>query len=142
MIELVGLRKVCLMVHDLAEELGFYRDILGLKVADTAEETPCAELEAGAFRLRLERGSAAPLTGARARLVFAVREIETARQELLSRGVPLGPLVTGEGGQRYCEGSDPEGNPFTLEEAGFPVTTTYSTGSNVPRPTGRRVWAV
>lgn len=142
MIELVGFRKVSLMVQNLAEELAFYRDMLGLKAVAVPEGALFAELELGAFRLRLERGVPSQPPGARARLVFAVREIESARQELLSRGVSLGPLAVGEGGQRFCEGSDPEGNPFALEEAGFPVTTTYSTGSNVPRPTSRRVWAV
>lgn len=142
MIELVGLRKISLVVQNLAEELAFYRDILGLKAVNMAEGALCAELEIGAFRLGLERGLPSQPPEGRARLVFAVQEIESARQELLARGVPIGPLVRGEGGQRFCEGSDPEGNPFTLEEAGFPVTATYSTGSNVPRPTGRRVWAV
>lgn len=142
MMELVGLRKITLVVQNLAEELAFYRDILGLKAVDMAEGALYAELEIGGFRLRLEEGEPARPPGGRARLVFAVREIESARQELLARGVSLGPLVTDEGGQRFCEGSDPEGTPFALEETGFPVTTTYSTGSNVPRPTGRRVWAV
>lgn len=49
-------------------------------------------------------------------LHLVVADIETARRELLDRGVDIAPIDDVGGGVRYARFTDPDGNAMTLQE--------------------------
>ena len=49
-------------------------------------------------------------------LHLVVTDIETARAELVSRGVDVGPVQDVGGGVKYAGFADPDGNTLTLQE--------------------------
>jgi predicted enzyme related to lactoylglutathione lyase len=54
--------------------------------------------------------------GSQKGLHLVVADIESAREELLSRGVSIGELVDVGGGVRYAWLTDPDGNSLLLQE--------------------------
>jgi catechol-2,3-dioxygenase len=143
MFELGHLNEIVLHVEDIAVQTAFYRDQLGLEVRSTSDlPNARTELDTGACRLVLDASLKPGPPANRTRFVFTVAELVGTRRELLARGVRLSPIYAGPGGRLMCDGSDPEGNLFSLIDDSEPVTTTITTGSNVPYTTGRRVWAV
>jgi len=144
MAELSDLTEIILHVMDLPALLAFYRDQLGLAVL-ASEDGPAAraELETGTCRLVLDASLKPGPANNRTRLVFKVDDLESVRAALRARGVRLSPIYSPRAGLTACDGSDPEGNLFSLQSSDEPVTTTTIIASvNVPRSTSRRMWAV
>ncbi len=140
------LSEIIIHVLDLPAELAFYRDLLGLRLipADPGDGAR-TRLDAGACTLALDASQTpAPLPG-RMRLVFRVPDVIFTRKDLLARGVQLGPLYEPAPGWLACDGSDPEGNPFSLQsstDGAVITTTTVFPTINVPNTSSRRVWTV
>lgn len=58
-------------------------------------------------------------------LHLVVADIETARQELLARGVDVGTINDVGGGVRYAGFTDPDGNTMTLQEMSWRTGDAY-----------------
>ena len=121
-----GLIEVILYVEDMASQVAFYRDILGLQVLYPAGlndyghehwvtfktgECILALHSGGRSRQADDEGSQRPVP----KIVFGVGEILRARGHLLDRGVSLGEARLAAPGVWVCDGRDPEGNPFSIE---------------------------
>jgi catechol 2,3-dioxygenase-like lactoylglutathione lyase family enzyme len=114
------LMEVILYVEDMAAQLAFYRDVLGLQVKGpfAAEDYGGAywvELDSGACTLALHAGGQRRLGADAPKIVFRVADLAAARDELLARGVPMGEVRSPAPGVLVCDGADPEGNHFSIE---------------------------
>ena len=58
-------------------------------------------------------------------LHLVVDDIETARAELVGRGVDVGPVEDVGGGVKYAGFSDPDGNTLTLQEMPWRTGDSY-----------------
>jgi catechol 2,3-dioxygenase-like lactoylglutathione lyase family enzyme len=115
-----GVLEIILYVQDMQKMVHFYRDILGLPLRDLAGEADFSrhfwvEFETGACTLALHGGGEGRLGQDAPRIVFQVADVETARQALVEKGIKMGHYRIAAPGVKICEGSDPEGNPFSIE---------------------------
>lgn len=142
--ETSSLIEIILHVKDLPGQLAFYRDTLGLAVKnDDGQPSARAELVAGACSLVLDASLSPVPAHNRTRLVFKVSDVEQKRVELAAKGVRIGPLYSPKAGLTACDGSDLEGNLFSLQSSSEPVTTTTIIPNvSVPHASSRRIWAV
>ena len=140
------LSEIVLHVQDLAAQLAFYRDFLGLPVKTNPQGTPArAELNAGACTLVLDASPTPGIAAARTRFVFRVANLNAVRRSFLAHGVRLGPIYEPAPDWQACDGKDPEGNLFSLQgstNGALTTTTTIISTTNVPQSSGRRVWTV
>jgi len=58
-------------------------------------------------------------------LHLVVGDIETARGDLLERGIEVAPIDDVGGGVRYARFADPDGNTMTLQEMSWRTGDTY-----------------
>lgn len=58
-------------------------------------------------------------------LHLVVADIETARRELVDRGVAVAPIDDVGGGVKYARFADPDGNTMTLQEMSWRTGDTY-----------------
>lgn len=114
------LMEVILYVGDMAEAVAFYRDRLGLRVAYPQSDDYKSEywvvLETGSCRLCLHGGGEGRQGPDAAKVVFRVPEIQAARAQLTARGVTLSEMRTPSPGVLVCDGIDPAGNRFSIEQ--------------------------
>jgi catechol 2,3-dioxygenase-like lactoylglutathione lyase family enzyme len=120
MVRLGDLIEVVLVVQDMQAQVAFYRDRLGLRVrapkgATDFGQVRWVELETGACTLALHAGGRRRIGEDAPRLVFLVEDVHAARDELLRRDVPMGPVRPAAPGVWICDGTDPEGNRLTIE---------------------------
>lgn len=99
-------RCVCIQLPDPDRALAFYRDVVGLPVAD--ERGGTIELDAGPLRLFLDRG--APLGPI---LELIVDDVGKARDDLLAAGCTV---LQWDGPGHPCYLRDPFGVVFNLFE--------------------------
>jgi predicted enzyme related to lactoylglutathione lyase len=99
-------------VDDMERETAFYRDVLGLAPEVVGEWW--TTFPTGGSVLALHGGGR--IGTGNVRLNFAVADLDAAREELASRGVELSVVREPIPGVRVCDGTDPEGNVFSLEE--------------------------
>lgn len=115
-----NLIEVILYVEDMAEAVAFYRDRLGLAVEFPNCKDYSGEMwvvfDTGACRLCLHGGARGPRANA-PKVVFGVPDIHAARRELTIRGVKLSEVQTPAPGVFVSNGTDPAGNPFSIESA-------------------------
>jgi catechol 2,3-dioxygenase-like lactoylglutathione lyase family enzyme len=115
-----GLIEVILYAQDMAAQVAFYRDQLGLTVLYPSEVSNFANeywvvLDTGACKLILHGGGDRRLGADTPKLVFGVDDIQAARTTLLQRDVAIGDVRSPAPGVLVCDGVDPEGNPFSIE---------------------------
>ena len=114
------LSRVMLFVQDVPALAAFYRDTFGCE--PIGEITAgWAELRAGGCNIALHQAGSRkphPGGGSNCKLVFGSRDVASARAELESRGVAMGPIHSFDGIQ-ICDGSDPEGNRFQISSRGL-----------------------
>ncbi len=115
-----GLIEVILYVQDMAAQVAFYRDILGLPILyPTAVKDFRNEywvvLDTGVCKLALHGGGQGKLGADTLKIVFGVGEIHAARAMLVARSVSMGAVRSAAPGVWVCDGFDPEGNPFSIE---------------------------
>ena len=97
---------LCLQLPDLDQAVAFYHRIMGLEVTYRGEDN--AELQAGSYRLFLDRGDRlGPI------MEFLVPDVEKAKEELLQAGCEV---VRWEGAGDSCYLRDPFGFVFNLYE--------------------------
>ena len=99
-----------------AERLGFVVDV-DVRPADgvrVVQLTPPGSACSIGIGTGLAAYEAAP--GSVRGLHLVVADIGAAREELVARGVAVGPVEDVGGGVRYAGFSDPDGNGWTLQE--------------------------
>lgn len=123
------LTRSIIFVKDMTKMTAFYRDVLGL--TPQPGELPPEEwlvFDAGPVQLALHRvpepwneqveitDPPVPRSGAPTKLVFLVEDLESARDELVARGVRMtdNPNLNRPGELVRCDFLDPEGNVFQL----------------------------
>jgi predicted enzyme related to lactoylglutathione lyase len=115
------LMEIILFVQDMPRQVSFYRDQLGLTVKEPAglddySSAYWVEFVTGPCTLVLHGGGQRRLGADAPKIVFRVADLEAARDALAARGVQLGPSRTPAPGVHVCDGTDPEGNHFSLEQ--------------------------
>lgn len=118
---LAGLAEVILYVQEMGAMVHFYRDKLGLRVLEPADLEEYSEeswvvFDTGAAKLALHDGGKRRLGEDTPQIVFAVADIEAARQVLIGRGVEVDEPFEAAPGVTVCHLRDPEGHPIALEQ--------------------------
>lgn len=150
MTTLQGLMEVILYVHDMAAQVAFYRDRLGLVVRSPAGQDDInsaywVEFDTGPCTLVLHGGGQKRIGLDSPKIVFRVTDIQAARNELQVRGVALGELRSPAPDVWVTDGTDPEGNAFSIESHApltEPIRTTRQVPTSAPYTGTRRVWTV
>jgi predicted enzyme related to lactoylglutathione lyase len=120
MIEVTGIKEIILYVEDMEKMVGFYRDIIGLRVqyprnVRRYDKEHWVAFWAGACILGLHSGGKRHLGEGAPRIVFGINDIDHARNYLLQREIPISEVRIPSPGVMICDGIDPEGNTFSLE---------------------------
>jgi catechol 2,3-dioxygenase-like lactoylglutathione lyase family enzyme len=120
------LTRIILYVQDVERLAHFYRDTLGLPVVHEIKGEWVA-FRPGACELALHRvgrqyrveDTASWQVETNAKLVLTVtRPLAELRAELIAKGVPMREIKSYPGfAGPLCDGTDPEGNVFQLEQA-------------------------
>jgi predicted enzyme related to lactoylglutathione lyase len=106
------------VVKDMEAQLRFYGDVLGLEVIEAEESWAHLDLGSGHLLELLQLSGEPPADKKGFRPGFQVKDIEAAREELISRGAkPMDEIEGGaESGGRWCSFRDPEGNYFEIKQ--------------------------
>jgi len=118
---ITGLIEVILYVRDMARQVAFYRDTIGLEItypaglADYGFEN-WVTFASGGCSLALHSGGQERLGADTPMLVFGVDDIHSACQELQARGVQIGEVFSAAPGVWVAHAFDPEGNPIAIEQ--------------------------
>jgi len=117
------LELVPIPVADVDRAKAFYADRLGFVVdvdVRPAEGVRVVQLTPPGSSCSVGFGTGVPAyqgtPGTVRGLHLVVDGIERARDELIGRGVDVGPVADVGGGVRYAGFSDPDGNGWTLQE--------------------------
>lgn len=103
-------------VADLGRAIGFYRDVLGLRLV-RRDGDDWAEFDAGGRPFALHSaGEQRAVTPGGATAVFSVADLEAARAALQRQGIEASHQGDVEGYARFATFQDSEGNPFQLIE--------------------------
>jgi catechol 2,3-dioxygenase-like lactoylglutathione lyase family enzyme len=115
-----GLIEVILYVKDMNKMVEFYRDVLDLPLTNPAASDHTNEnwitFESGNCLLALHSGGKGNICTDAPKIVFRVKDIKSARFQLLESGVTAGEIRSPAPGISVCDAKDPEGNPFSIEE--------------------------
>jgi catechol 2,3-dioxygenase-like lactoylglutathione lyase family enzyme len=116
-----GLIEVILYVRDMAAQVAFYRDTLGLSVHDPKELTDYSEeywvtFHTGGCVLALHGGGEGRLGEDAPKIVFGVLDLAAARTTLVEKAIRTGEIREAAPGVLVCDCEDPEGNSFSLEQ--------------------------
>ena len=115
-----GLIEVILYVQDMGSQVAFYRDVMGLAVLyptgiSEYDGEMWVTFSTGTCTLALHGGGRGRLGADAPKIVFGVPDVESARAQLLSKGVEMGEVRSAAPGVFVCDGVDPEGNTFSIE---------------------------
>jgi predicted enzyme related to lactoylglutathione lyase len=118
------LELVIMPVADVDRSKAFYQDVVGF-VADVdvrpADGVRIVQLTPPGSACSVTIGTGLPVfdemaPGSVRGLHLVVADIESARNELLDRGLDINPIEDVGGGVRYAWFKDPDGNSLTLQE--------------------------
>jgi len=112
------IRRVIVFTTNFAAMRDFYRDVLGLKLAE--EEDGWADFDAGPIRLAIHAGRGGGKGGGDAgphKITFFAEDVEVVRAELVARGVAMGKVSRFDA-TAFCDGHDPDGNRFQISNRG------------------------
>jgi predicted enzyme related to lactoylglutathione lyase len=109
------IRRITLFVSDVPAVAQFYRDVLGLLPKPSPDdEREWQEFYAGpGVSIALHAHGAPPRSKRPPKLVFYAQDVPATRAQLIAQGAKLGRVVTA-GEFCFCDGKDPEGNPFQI----------------------------
>jgi catechol 2,3-dioxygenase-like lactoylglutathione lyase family enzyme len=113
--------QIILYVKDMAKEVHFYRDLLGLSIqypkalSDYTAEM-WVEFATGSCTLALHGGET-ERPDDKHELIFTVDDINIARQALLDAGITMSAIRPLETGDLIAAGFDPEGHGFSIRTA-------------------------
>jgi predicted enzyme related to lactoylglutathione lyase len=106
------------VVGDLESQRRFWGELLGLPEAGSGTDYVEFDLGQGRTFEVLQRSDAPEYDHPRFQVGFEVDDIETARAEMIRRGVePITEVVRGEG-SAWAYFRDPEGNVFEITQRG------------------------
>lgn len=114
--------KVILYVQDMNLQVAFYRDVLGLHVKEPEGVRDFRDFyrvelyTGGPCSLILHAGGKQQFGEDTPKIVFQIADIHAMRNELLQRGVLMGEVSSPTMGVFVCDGKDPEGNAFSIEQ--------------------------
>jgi catechol 2,3-dioxygenase-like lactoylglutathione lyase family enzyme len=108
-------RWIGVVCADLEAQRHFYHDILGLREADRGEDWIQFDMGPGVTFEIIAQSSDAEYDQPRYQVGFAVEDIQSAREELLSRGVQVVSDIKGSNSY-WAYFRDPEGNVFEVTE--------------------------
>jgi predicted enzyme related to lactoylglutathione lyase len=106
---------VGIVVEDLEGQRRFWRELLGVAESDFGPDYVAFEMEGGRRFELIKRSSDPEYDGLRFQVGFEVEDIQSARDELIRRGVePISELfLDAESPWAYFR--DPEGNVFEIK---------------------------
>ena len=112
--------EVIVYVRDMQKQVEFYRDQLGLEITfpqglNTYNDEMWVTFNTGPCVLALHGGAQGDPGTRSARIVFHVENIVEAKDTLNARGVTTGDIRVAAPGIEVCDGTDPEGNKFSIE---------------------------
>jgi catechol 2,3-dioxygenase-like lactoylglutathione lyase family enzyme len=111
---------VGVVAGDLAGQRRFYRDVLGLREVEAGDGWIGFDLDGNWFEL-LAVSERPQYERPRYQVGFEVEDIETARAELIRRGVkPISEIEGSEATSRWAYFRDPEGNVFEITQRPTP----------------------
>jgi catechol 2,3-dioxygenase-like lactoylglutathione lyase family enzyme len=104
------MRRVIIFTADMAAMTRFYRDVMGLR--QMTDDEDWKEFNAGACNIALHHGK--PSLGKRSpKISFHVADVAAARGALMRRGAAVGKVISAKAFD-FCDGKDPDGNPFQV----------------------------
>lgn len=103
--------QLIIPVDDISAALAFYHDALGMQVL-FRDGDRYAAVHDGAATLALAAPQEQSALG-RAQIAFKVDDVAATAEQLLARGVAVGPVIRGEHELRAVA-EDPSGNPLVL----------------------------
>jgi catechol 2,3-dioxygenase-like lactoylglutathione lyase family enzyme len=110
----IQVRRVILFVQDVTKVGAFYRDVLGLPVKVSPDDPKAwLEFDAGSCSIALHDGGIPSAGRRQPKIVFYAEDVTQVRAELIARGAKLG-AVQDAGEFQFCDGKDPEGNPYSI----------------------------
>lgn len=114
------LGEVILYVDDMASQVRFYRDVVGIAVDGPTDADYSTEhwvtFKTGPCKLALHAGGRPePRNCHPIKFVFMVEDLEGTRQRLARQGVTFSEVRNPAPGVLVCDTMDPEGNVFSLE---------------------------
>ena len=106
--------RVILFVGDIKLVAAFYRDVLGLEQKICSDDPKnWQEFEAGGLTIALHLSDAPKPRRIATKIVFYSGNVKSTKQQLEARGAKLGRVLKTEEFE-FCNGTDPEGNPFSI----------------------------
>lgn len=103
------LKRIIIFSADVNALAKWYADVFGMKVIEDDGKGGWVELDGGGLRLGLHGGGGKRTHDCGHKFVFAAKDVDKAREEVLKRGAQFGP-VKKFGDLHLCDGKDPEGN--------------------------------
>ena len=121
MVNSEGVSQIIVYVADMAQQVAFYRDVLGLAVAyphvnDYSGESWVA-FSTGQCTFALHGGGSGAGSAEAPRFNFEVDDINTAHTTLAAQGVWVGEIRSPIPNVFVFDSKDPEGNYFTLRQS-------------------------
>jgi catechol 2,3-dioxygenase-like lactoylglutathione lyase family enzyme len=105
------LRRIIIFTANMAAMSRFYGETLGLELA--GQEEGWLDYKAGACNIALHKGN--PKLGGRPpKIAFYAANVAAARALLVARGVKTLGKILSIGQFDMCNGTDPDGNPFSI----------------------------
>lgn len=107
-----------IVAKDLDEQRRFYREVLGFIELSAGPDWVHFDLGRGNLLELVERSGDPQYDRIRYQVGYAVSDIQSARDELIARGVEPISAIEGDAGARgrWCYFRDPEGNVFEIKE--------------------------
>jgi len=114
------LKELVIFVEDMNKQVTFYRDKLGLSLTYPIDIKDFSKqywvtFDTGQCTLALHGGGNKNTSKNGPKFVFEVENLDSARKELEARGIKLTETRCPAPGVYVCDGSDPEGNAFSVE---------------------------
>lgn len=110
------MRRLILFVQDVPAMGAFYRDVLGLKLKASPDDPEhWLEFDAGGCSIALHDGGVPKPSRRAPKLVFYADDVNAVRTALIARGLRMGRVQSSDE-LRFCDGKDPEGNPFQISD--------------------------
>lgn len=117
-VNLLGKSQIILYVRDMAKEVWFYRDVLGLNIRfpqgiENYAEEMWVEFALGDHSLALHGGAKSEPEDQH-EVVFWVDNVVDAQRVIASAGIQIGKIRDLEDGAPIAEGLDPDGHRFAI----------------------------
>lgn len=110
--------ELVLYVTDVGRTTAFYTDVFGLEIEAGDPDHGFVRFDTDGCSLCLHAGGDADSSRDSSKFVFAVEDVEDARDYLRDHDVEVGRIRSPVPGTHVCDGRDPEGNPFSIESTG------------------------